>query len=308
VLLTFFALFFFAACSTSTPADHAANNAGTAGAKDPEELRRAITAIEPFFKPMGEPEGWDWLAAYPERGQTFEEFLNESPTIPTADRRTVYVLPLGRFDPQQDKIIRITAGWLEAFYGLPIKLLPAQKLNEPLKQSDFRKSPHSRNRQVRTGYLLDEVLARQLPPDAAALIAFTGEDLYPDATMNYVFGQASFDRRVGIWSLFRLDDENARYETFLRRTLKIAAHELGHMFTIRHCTKYECVMSGTNHLAETDRHPLDACPECMAKIAHLSKIPPADRYARLTRFSRENRLTNEAANFESKLSALQNMK
>ena len=41
----------------------------------------------------------------------------------------------------------------------------------------------------------------------------------------------------------------------------VIAHETGHMFSMRHCTKYECLMSGTNHLNETDRRPIDACPE-----------------------------------------------
>ena len=34
-------------------------------------------------------------------------------------------------------------------------------------------------------------------------------------------------------------------------------HETGHMFSMRHCTKYECLMSGTNHMGETDRRPLE---------------------------------------------------
>ena len=42
-----------------------------------------------------------------------------------------------------------------------------------------------------------------------------------------------------------------------KRMLKIAVHETGHIFSIRHCTKYICVMSGANHLGETDAHPID---------------------------------------------------
>ncbi|MCA1590457.1 MAG: hypothetical protein LC734_08730, partial [Acidobacteria bacterium] len=74
----------------------------------------------------------------------------------------------------------------------------------------------------------------------------------------------------------------------------------GHMFGIRHCTKYECVMSGTNHLGETDRRPLDACPECMAKICWMTKTKPVDRYRKLADFSRKNNLKVEAAEFDQK--------
>ena len=66
--------------------------------------------------------------------------------------------------------------------------------------------------------------------------------------------------------------DNTGEQGFLKRTLKVAAHETGHMFSMRHCTKFECVMSGTNHLAETDRRPIDACPECTAKICWFSDV------------------------------------
>ena len=72
------------------------------------------------------------------------------------------------------------------------------------------------------------------------------------------------------------------------------------MFSMHHCTKYECLMSGTNSLAETDRRPIDVCPECMAKIAWLSKIEPATRYKRLAEFCRKNGLDREALEFDSK--------
>jgi archaemetzincin len=156
---------------------------------------------------------------------------------------------------------------------------------------------------VKTGYILNDILKPALPADAAALIAFTADDLYPDESMNYVFGQASLDDRVGVWSLHRLDD-NTDQRGFLLRTLKVSAHETGHMFSMRHCTKYECVMSGTNHLSETDSRPIDACSECMAKISWLSDIKPADRYKRLEQFCRRNRLTIEAEEFGAKAKAL----
>jgi len=139
--------------------------------------------------------------------------------------------------------------------------------------------------------------------DAAALIAFTIDDLYPDETMNYVFGQASLENRVGVWSLSRLDD-NTNEHGFLLRTLKIAAHETGHMFSMRHCIKYECLMSGTNHLGETDRRPIDACPECTAKICWLSDADQAARYDKLAAFCRKNGLNKEAEEFVRKSEAL----
>lgn len=248
---------------------------------------------------MGIPGREDWLWDNKEGGQTFDEYIDSNPTLPTDERKVIYVQPLGKFKADQTKVIKITSEYIEAFYGLMVKALPTRPLTTKLNEPDQRMIDYPKHRQLRTGYIMETMLQPALPKDAAALIAFTDEDLYPDSSMYFVFGQASLENRVGVWSLFRLDDQ-ATYDTFLRRTMKIAAHETGHMFSMRHCTKYECVMSGTNHRGETDRRPVDACPECMAKICWMMKQKPAERYKRLAAFARLNKLENEAREFESK--------
>lgn len=289
---------------TSSSERPASNIAAPPEAKEEhKELRENIKKIEPFFKPMGTPAEWDWLASYNEPGQTFEEYLDADPTKPTTERQKIYVLPLGTFNAAQKKIIEITAGYLEVFYDLPVKQLDTQVIPQKLDAKDTRFNDYLRTRQVRTGFIIDTILRPMLPADAAALIALTNDDLFPDDTMNFVFGQASLDGRVGIWSLRRLQ-LLADQSIFLRRTLKIAAHETGHMFSMRHCRKYECVMSGTNHMNETDRRPIDACPECTAKICWLSDVDQAARYERLAAFCAKNGLGAEAEDFRRKQSAL----
>ncbi len=288
------------ACS-AVPNNSAANAVQTRDdKKDVAALRTAIRKIEPYFKPMGPPAAYDWLGSHNEAGQTFEQYLDSKPTRPTADRKKIYVLPLGKFDTRQQKVISQTADYLEVFYGLPVTQMPAVPFSAV--HPNVRENRFTHTRQVKSGYILKDVLPPMLPKDAAAMIAFTADDLYPDDTMNYVFGQASLDDRVGVWSLFRPKDLDTG--KFLRRTLKIAAHETGHMFSMRHCTKFECVMSGTNQLAETDRRPIDACPECMAKICWISDEDPKKRYERLAAFCRKNGLTAEAAEFDRKANSV----
>jgi archaemetzincin len=125
--------------------------------------------------------------------------------------------------------------------------------------------------------------------------------------MNYVFGQANLRERVGVWSLHRLgrpDADEVNFKLTLLRTLKIASHETGHMFSVQHCKKYECVMNGSNSLDETDRHPLDACPECVAKLCWAAGADPRERYARLAAFCAEHGLTREQSFFEASARAL----
>lgn len=290
-------------CSQPDPKTASNMSAAREAKKERKELRDAIKKIEPFFKPMAEPEAYDWLGSHNEPGQTFDEYLDSDPTKPTKERQKIYVLPLGTFTPKQKEVIALTADYLEIFYDLPVQELSTETIPQKLAAKDTRHNDYLRARQVRTGFIIDTILRPKLPPDAAALIALTNDDLFPDDSMSFVFGQASLDGRVGVWSLRRLQILADR-DTFLRRTLKIAAHETGHMFSMWHCTKYECVMSGTNHMNETDRRPIDACPECMAKIAWLSDVEPATRYKNLAEFCRKNGLTKEAAEFDRKAVAV----
>jgi hypothetical protein len=64
-----------------------------------------------------------------------------------------------------------------------------------------------------------------------------------------VFGQASLADRVGVWSIYRngeIDGDETERRKFLRRTLKTALHETGHMLGIPHCIAFECGMNGSN--------------------------------------------------------------
>lgn len=289
------------ACSGSDTKPASNMTAAREAKKEIKLLRADIRKIEPFFKPMGKHGMSDWLASHNEPGQTFEEYLDADPTKPTKARQTIYVLPLGEFNAKQQRLIDAAAGYLEVFYDLKVAQMPAKALNTTA--ANMRVNKLTKVRQIKTGFILNDILKPMVPADAAALIAFTTDDLYPDESMNYVFGQASLDDRVGVWSLSRLDD-NTDEMGFLRRTLKIAAHETGHMFSIRHCTKWECLMSGTNHLAETDSRPIDACPECTAKICWLSDISSEERYNKLTAYVRSLGLAKEADEFDKKAAAV----
>ena len=284
----FIIFFLLLSCAKTEPANQPAAETENRPAIDENasKLLKIKDSVAPFFQPMGEPEKYDWLASFKESGQTFEEYIGVNPTLPTADRRTIYIQPLGEFSPTELKTLQLTADYMKAFYNLPVKMNDVQPLGDIPAQMQ-RVLPTSGTKQLRTAYFLEKLLPEMLPSDAAAFICFTNYDLYPDENWHFVFGQATFEQRVGVWSLSRFgepDKSAGDYRKFLARTLKIAMHETGHMFTMYHCTKYECLMSGTNHLDETDRRPLDVCPECMAKIAWAFKYEPTTRYRNLARF------------------------
>ena len=44
------------------------------------------------------------------------------------------------------------------------------------------------------------------------------------------------------------------------------SHEICHMFGIKHCVYYECLMNGSNHDEEAANKPMNLCPVCLRKL------------------------------------------
>jgi len=129
----------------------------------------------------------------------------------------------------------------------------------------------------------------------------------PGEGWNFVFGQALLGGGVGVWSLYRLgnpDESSGSFKQCLLRTLKIATHETGHIFSILHCIAYECNMCGSNSFEETDRYPLYLCPECVAKVCWMSGLEPVERYKKLAEFCKEDGLKEEQEFYEKSIKAL----
>jgi archaemetzincin len=247
----------------------------------------------------------DWLALHREPGQTFTAYLANRPNRPTPERHTIYVQPIGPTTEAQARVIDLVAAFLGRYFDLPVRVRPALPLSV-VPRSAFRLRADG-GVQMHTRTVLHDVLAPRLPRDATAYLALTAVDLYPQASWNFVFGEASLTERVGVWSLHRMGDLSSDEEHFQRallRTLKVATHETGHMFGIVHCTAHPCDMNGSNSLDETDRAPLAPCPQCMAKIVWLTGIAPRDWLTRLAAFAGEEHLDGEATRLHATLDKL----
>jgi len=253
----------------------------------PPATRRALSPQG--FEPLGPPAPGDWLAAHPERGQTFADFVRAGPNRPSPERKTIYLHALGPL-PDAAPMDRL-ARQAEAFFGLPVRL--GEPLSVERLRPTERRNPGTGVRQLLTTDILAE-LRRLLPRDAFCLIAVTDIDLYPDPTWNFVFGQASLRDRVGVFSYARYHAGGEAAEVVLRRAGKVLVHELGHMFGLEHCVYYECMMNGSNHLGETDRRPAHACPVCLHKLLWSVGFDPAERYRALEAFYRDAGLADEA--------------
>jgi archaemetzincin len=117
--------------------------------------------------------------------------------------------------------------------------------------------------------------------------------IWPGEGWNFVFGEASLQDRVGVWSIYRNGNAGGTPEEFrtcLLRTMQTATHETGHMFGMEHCIAYECNMCGCNSREEADKRPIALCPECVAKIWWATGAEPQARYGKLALFCKQQEL------------------
>ena len=211
---------------------------------------------------------------------------------------TIRVVPLGEFSDSEREIVRLTARYLELALSRPVQMETAVPLSV-IPEVAIRQRG---DLQILTTHVLHSVLKPRLTDDDAAIITLTASDLWPGKDWNFVIGQASLRDRVGVGSIHRFGDANVDMDSsqvVLRRALKVASHETGHMFGLKHCIAFECGMGGANSLDETDRHPLYFCPECQAKICWATSVDPSERFAKLAQFCEQNGLVEEAGYFET---------
>ncbi len=271
----------------------------------PEQLRAEVLEprferLKPLHVPMGPPRPGEWLAEQDEPGESFAEYVASEPVRATAARRTIYLLPIGDFTPAQRRVLAQTEDFVARFYAVPVKTLEA--LPASVVPAEARRlHPALGTPQVLTSYVLHQVLVPRRPDDALAVLGLTAEDLYPAPDWNFVFGEATLKERVGVWSLYRNGDVEKEPTQYLERTLKTAVHELGHMLSIPHCIAWECVLNGSNSLAESDARPLELCPACLQKLTWNVGLDPRARFEALLTFAADAGLAGELAQVQKSL-------
>jgi archaemetzincin len=250
----------------------------------PKVLARGLDPGDDF-EPVPIPQPGDWLAVHHETGQTYDDFVRSGANRPDEKRNKIYLQPLGEFPKGHMPLAESLKDYAAAYFAVDAHVLPPLDIDS--ERITTRINEYTQKRQLLTGDIL-LFLKRKLPADAFCLLAITMEDLYPDPTWNFVFGQASLRERVGVYSFARYDpafygDKRQRdYEKIvLRRSCKVLAHESCHMFGLMHCIYFRCVLNGSNHLKESDSRPMYLCPVCLRKLHHSVGFDIVERYQKL---------------------------
>lgn len=225
------------------------------------------------FEPLPPPGAGDWLDTHEEPGQSFEQFLRQDNPRPDRERDTLYLQPLGR----SAAALESTADFLHRFYRLDLVIAPPIALT-----GDTVRGRHSSD---------DLADALPIPADAFAVVGVTDQPLYAEdvGCCHVLFGEADYGSRVAVVS-------SAHYEghRLTERMARVTAHEVGHLFGLRHCTRYRCLMNGSSNLEESDARPLHLCPEDLRKLHHAQPFDPVERYRHLSTWARRHGLDDTA--------------
>lgn len=219
------------------------------------------------FEFMGAPRRGEWLHEHPEKGQTFAQFSATRGKL-MKSRMTIYIQPLGNLSDDLASYLREVC--LVFFLGTKVAILPPldlESLGVQRRMNDYGLQYHAEQ-------IID---ALKLPKDALCLIAVSLFDLYPRESWNFVFGLAKGQK--GVFSFARyLDPGVEDLDALFHRSAKVMCHEVGHMFGLKHCIYFKCLMNGSNSAEEASKKPVLLCPICLKK---LNSVLPFDPYERL---------------------------
>ncbi|MDF9833960.1 archaemetzincin [Ereboglobus sp. PH5-5] len=268
---------------------------------DESEPFRKLLAADADFEVIAKPGPSDWLSRHKERGQTFPDYKRSNANRPDNARRVIYLFPIGKFEEEASPSLEALREYAAVFFQMEVRVLPVFEPAEELFSPRINK--YSGKRQILTGSIM-AFLRELLPKDAYCMIGVTMTDLYPQASWNFVFGQASLRERVGVFSFARHDPAflgigmTGRPADFGKRMLwrscHTLAHEIAHMFGLWHCVYYQCLINGSNTLAEADRQPQHACIICLRKLREVIRFDPVKRYRKLEAVYRKHDMTDEA--------------
>lgn len=268
------------------------------------------------FEPLPPARAGSWRALRPEPAQDVAQYLATGPNVPAPPRDRIVLMPLGHFpfdviaDEDFVGLVRAPelltlARFVEATFGLATEVLPAAPLPD-----DLPTRVHRGARQTDALALLDR-LAPRLPAQAHGLLALVTVDLFVWPEQQFAFGYSTFTERLGIAGFARFDPSYhggpAPHDlpgTVLRRSLRVVAHEVAHLFGLAHCQYYRCLCNGVADLAELDALPPWLCPVCLRKLQRSTGLDPIAQHRRVLRVFDQLALRDDAAWMRDRLARI----
>ncbi len=171
-----------------------------------------------------------------------------------SNRKPIGVVAIGSVP---ELVPNIIAGHIAGFLDLPVEICPP--LEHPAYAYNAQRLQYDAGRIIES---LESGPWRQYDK----VLGVLDLDLFIPL-FTHCLGQARQGGRVALVSVFRLQDRRQQSAASLSplgftRAAKIALHELGHLFTLFHCSDHRCLMHFSADLEELDSTPPYYCRYC----------------------------------------------
>ena len=171
----------------------------------------------------------------------------------STDKRLIGVVPFGEVP---EIALKVIADHISALVNLPSQILP------PLDHPEY--AFDTRRYQYDAGIII-ETLESMPFKKYEKVVGVLDLDLFIPI-FTHVFGEAKRKGKFALVSLFRLgknsDGSSSPAALVYERAVKVALHELGHLYNLSHCEDKNCLMHYSGGLADLDNIPLYFCRYC----------------------------------------------
>ncbi len=129
-----------------------------------KKLRLQKKSLTPLHQLISTPKSGDWFDRHEEPGQTFKQYIHSVPLLSGKKRKTIYIQPIGDFTLVQQTIIKKTAVFMEAYFGLPVKIKDTLSLSI-IPDTARRKNLTWGTEQILSTYVLSPTLSDAVIPE-----------------------------------------------------------------------------------------------------------------------------------------------
>jgi len=207
-------------------------------------------------------------------------------------KEVIYIAPLFyKINPSFDEnfITSIIVFCQSYFHDMQFRLLRPEFDNKGIEYRKYEDGSYQLN-----ACTLIEKFYKKMPEDAYCLIGITDVDLYNDVRVikprkwiyypppyknDFCYELNSYKYWVSICSIARFDPMFTRSDQppsetekasfffkLLKRSIKMVVKNISHMFGLKNCIFFSCIMNGFGSMKEFDSRPIEVCPCCLRKI------------------------------------------
>ena len=170
----------------------------------------------------------------------------------------IYIVPIG--DNMDEKYLHLLVPKLERRFTTKVHVALDKRMPNPDSAYDYEAEKYV------AMYIMTELVKIDVPENAR-ILGVANLDIFVHRSMDeFIFGQAQYglNSKVALISMFRMDPLSyvggkPDDELLIKRMMKEAVHELGHLFGLRNCAEKECAMYLAKNLRSLDKKTDSFC-------------------------------------------------